>query len=37
MNIKTIAEMCGVSVATISRVINNSGKVKDETRDKVIK
>ena len=37
MNIKTIAEMRGVSVATISRVINNSGKVKDETRDKVIK
>lgn len=37
MNIKTIADTCGVSVATVSRVINNTGKVKPETKDKVIK
>lgn len=37
MNIKTIADMCGVSVATVSRVINNSGNVKADTREKIVK
>lgn len=36
MNIKDIARRAGVSSATISRVINNSGYVKDETRYKVL-
>ncbi len=35
MTIKDIAEKVGVSVATVSRVINNSGYVKEETRKKV--
>lgn len=37
MNIKEIAKIAGVSSATISRVINNSGYVKEETRQKVLK
>lgn len=37
MNIKMIADMCGVSVATVSRVINNSGNVKEDTRAKIVK
>lgn len=37
MNIKVIANATGVSSATVSRVINNSGYVKDETRQKVLK
>lgn len=37
MNIKMIADMCDVSVATVSRVINNSGNVKEDTRAKVLK
>jgi LacI family transcriptional regulator len=37
MNIKVIANAIGVSSATVSRVINNSGYVKDETRQKVLK
>lgn len=37
MNIKDIANATGVSSATVSRVINNSGYVKEETRDKVLK
>lgn len=37
MNIKVIASATGVSSATVSRVINNSGYVKDETRQKVLK
>lgn len=37
MNIKAIANATGVSSATVSRVINNSGYVKDETRQKVLK
>ena len=32
MNIKIIADICGVSVATVSRVINNNGNVKEETK-----
>ncbi|HOO75419.1 MAG TPA: LacI family DNA-binding transcriptional regulator, partial [Tepiditoga sp.] len=32
MNIKELAKICGVSVATISRVINTPEKVKKETR-----
>ncbi|MBR1857178.1 MAG: LacI family DNA-binding transcriptional regulator [Oribacterium sp.] len=36
MNLKTIAEMAGVSTATVSNVINgNFGKVSDETRQKI--
>jgi len=35
MNIKELAKICGVSVATISRVINTPEKVKKETRDSV--
>lgn len=37
MNIKTIAEMCGVSIATVSRVMNNKDPVKPETREKIMK
>lgn len=37
MKIKDIAELAGVSVATVSRVINNSPKVKPETREKILK
>ncbi len=37
MNIKTLANMCGVSVATVSRVINNKGNVKEETREKILR
>lgn len=35
MNINEIAQKAGVSIATVSRVINNSGRVKPETREKV--
>jgi LacI family transcriptional regulator len=35
-NIKDIAEKSGVSIATVSRVINNKGPVKFETRKKII-
>jgi len=35
-NIKEIAEKSGVSIATVSRVINNKGPVKPETRKKII-
>ncbi len=31
-----IADRSGISIATISRVINNSSNVKDDTRKKVI-
>lgn len=37
MNIKIIADICGVSVATVSRVINNNGNVKEETKNKIVK
>jgi LacI family transcriptional regulator len=32
-----IAKLAGVSIKTVSRVINNSDEVKDETREKVLK
>lgn len=37
MNIYQIAEKCGVSISTVSRVINNSGAVSKKTREKVEK
>lgn len=37
MNIYDVAEYAGVSVATVSRVINNTDKVRDKTRKKVEK
>lgn len=35
MTIKKIAELAGVSTSTISRVLNNSGYVKSEVREKI--
>ena len=35
MNIYDIAKLSGVSIATVSRVINNSPKVSDKTKKKV--
>ena len=35
MNIKELAKRVGVSSATVSRVLNNSGYVKEETRKRV--
>ena len=35
--IQQVAKVAGVSVATVSRVINNSGRVVDKTREKVEK
>ncbi len=37
LKIKDIAQRAGVSLATVSRVINDSGYVKEETRDLVLK
>ncbi|MDU5837789.1 LacI family DNA-binding transcriptional regulator [Pantoea septica] len=37
MSIQKIAKLAGVSVATVSRVINNSDSVKEINRDKVLK
>jgi len=37
VSIKDIAEKSGVSVATVSRVINNRGKYSQETRERVLK
>jgi LacI family transcriptional regulator len=37
ISIKDIAKKSGVSVATVSRVINNRGKYSQETRDRVLK
>lgn len=37
VTIKDIAEKSGVSLATVSRVINNSGYVKQETREVIMK
>ena len=34
-NIKEVAKKAGVGIATVSRVINNSGYVKKETRDRI--
>lgn len=36
MNIREIAQRAGVSSATVSRVLNDSGYVKNETREKVM-
>ena len=35
MSIKKVADIAGVSIATVSRFINNPNKVKEETRHKV--
>lgn len=35
MNSEQIAKLAGVSRATVSRVMNNSGYVKEETREKI--
>lgn len=37
MNIKTIAAMAGVSIATVSKIINNYSDVGEETRQRVLK
>ncbi len=37
MNIRDIAARCGVSVATVSRVINDSKSVSEKTREKVLR
>lgn len=37
MNIYDISAQAGVSIATVSRVLNGSGKVSDSTRQKVLK
>jgi LacI family transcriptional regulator len=34
--IKTIAEKCGVSVPTVSQVLNNTGKISQKTRARVL-
>ena len=36
MNIYDISEKAGVSIATVSRVINNSARVSQKTREKVL-
>lgn len=36
ISIKEIADICGVSVATVSRVINNNGRFSEETRKRVM-
>ena len=36
MNIYDIAAKCGVSIATVSRVLNNSPSVRPQTREKVL-
>ena len=37
ISIKEIAKMANVSVATVSRVINNNGRFSKETKEKVLK
>lgn len=37
ISIKEIAKLAGVSVATVSRVINNNGRFSNETKDKVMR
>ena len=36
VTIYEVAKSCGVSLATVSRVINNSGTVKEDTKNKVL-
>ena len=36
MTISKIAEMAGVSIATVSRVLNNKDNVSDETRERIL-
>ncbi|URN96760.1 MAG: LacI family transcriptional regulator [Candidatus Pristimantibacillus lignocellulolyticus] len=36
MNIKTIAEMAGVSISTVSKIINNYDDVSQKTKEKVL-
>lgn len=36
MTLKEIADRCGVSIATVSRVINNKGNVKSDTKEKIL-
>ena len=36
ITIKDIATMCGVSVKTVSRVLNGSSQVKAETKEKIL-
>ena len=36
INIYDIAKMAGVSIATVSRVVNGSARVSQKTRDKVM-
>jgi len=36
MTVKEIANLCGVSVATVSRVFNEPEKVKPETRERIL-
>lgn len=37
MTMQGIADMCGVSIKTVSRVLNNSVSVKQETRERILK
>ena len=37
MNIKTIARMAGVSVATVSKIMNNYKDVSEETKQRVLR
>ncbi len=36
LTIKDVAKKAGVSIATVSRVLNNKDRVKDETREKIM-
>ncbi|WP_044477661.1 LacI family DNA-binding transcriptional regulator [Paenibacillus antibioticophila] len=36
MNIKTIAELAGVSVSTVSKILNNYSDISDETKSRVL-
>ena len=36
MNIYDIAEKCGVSIATVSRVLNNNPNVSATTRERIL-